>query len=143
MFAIVEWLLLIVEIISCLLLIVVILLQKSRSEGLGMAFGASMGENLFGARATNVLTKITIWLGATFLVTTTLLAMLYAHRSNATTGYDMAPYTQPAELPLDQQQPFAQPLPAFPSAPDAAPEQQAPAPIDIPLDLNHSTMPSE
>lgn len=70
--------LLALEIIVSILMIGVILLQKSRAEGLGMAFGASMGESLFGSRAGNVLTKITIVLGSVFLVNTVVLAKLYS-----------------------------------------------------------------
>lgn len=68
--------LIIVEVATCLLLVGVILLQKSRDSGLGMAFGAGMGESLFGAQAGNVLTRITVILAAVFLVNTTLLALV-------------------------------------------------------------------
>ncbi|MBP9572862.1 MAG: preprotein translocase subunit SecG, partial [Kiritimatiellae bacterium] len=44
-------LLLLVEVITAFLLIVVILAQKSKDQGLGMAFGSGMGESLFGSRA--------------------------------------------------------------------------------------------
>ena len=60
-------LLITVEIICSFLLIVFILLQKTKGEGLGLAFGAEMGESLFGARASNVLVKATMWLGAIFI----------------------------------------------------------------------------
>ncbi len=66
-----------IEVISSLLLIVVILLQKSKGEGLGMAFGAEMGEALFGARAGNILIKATIWLGVIFMLNTAVLAKIY------------------------------------------------------------------
>ena len=69
-------LLLIVLVISSLLLIGVILLQRSKSEGLGLAFGASTGESLFGARAGNVLTKITVILGIVFMASALLLGVL-------------------------------------------------------------------
>ena len=70
-------LLIVVEIITAALLICVILVQKSKEQGMGLAFGAGMGEALFGAQAANVLTKITIVLAVVFLVCTTVLAMLY------------------------------------------------------------------
>ena len=38
------------EIISGFLLVGVVLLQKSKEQGIGMAFGGGMGENLFGAQ---------------------------------------------------------------------------------------------
>lgn len=69
--------LILVEIVCCLLLIGVILLQQSKSQGLGLAFGGGMGESLFGSRAGNVLTKITIILSIVFLANTTLLGILY------------------------------------------------------------------
>jgi preprotein translocase subunit SecG len=69
------------EIICGALLIGVILLQKAKGEGLGLAFGAEMGESIFGARASNVLVKITIWLGAFFIINTVLLATIYSNTS--------------------------------------------------------------
>lgn len=71
-------LLLVVEALSAVLLIGLILLQKSKSEGLGMAFGGGAGEALFGARAGNVLSKMTVGLSVTFLVTTVFLAVSYS-----------------------------------------------------------------
>lgn len=71
-------LLIVVEVICCLMLIGLVLLQKSKSEGLGMAFGAGAGESLFGARAGNVLSKATVVLGIVFLVNTLALGMLFA-----------------------------------------------------------------
>lgn len=69
--------LIVVEILCGLLLIGVILLQKSKGQGLGLAFGAEMGESLFGAHAGNVLVKVTIWVGVIFLLNTTILAKIY------------------------------------------------------------------
>lgn len=71
-------LLIVVEVICCLLLIGLVLLQKSKSEGLGMAFGAGAGESLFGARAGNVLSKATVVLGIVFMVNTLALGILFA-----------------------------------------------------------------
>lgn len=73
---IVRVLLMVVEIITALLLIGVILIQRTKGQGMGMAFGAGVGESLFGAQVGNVLTKITIILGVVFLVNTTLLGLL-------------------------------------------------------------------
>jgi preprotein translocase subunit SecG len=56
-------LLVILEALSSLILIGLILLQKSKSDGMGLAFGAGVGESLFGARAGNVLSRMTVWLG--------------------------------------------------------------------------------
>ena len=72
--------LIVIEVIVSVLLVGVVLLQKSREQGLGMAFGANVGESLFGSRAGNVLTKATIFLGSVFAANTLLLGILYAGR---------------------------------------------------------------
>jgi len=70
----------VIVVICCLLLIGLILLQRSKSEGLGLAFGASTGESLFGARAGNVLSKATVVLGITFLASTLILGKLFVQK---------------------------------------------------------------
>ena len=76
-------LLLIVLVISSISLIGLILLQRSKSEGLGLAFGASTGESLFGARAGNVLSKATVFLGVVFMACALLLGVLYAKQDKS------------------------------------------------------------
>lgn len=77
---IIRTLLIVVLALVSLMLIGIILLQRSKSEGLGLAFGSGMGETLFGSRAGNVLTRITIILGVVFLVNTLVLANLFTRR---------------------------------------------------------------
>lgn len=109
----------VVEVLCCLLLIGLILLQKSKSEGLGMAFGAGAGESLFGARAGNVLSRATVFLGIVFMANSLLLGILFAQKDK--TLMDQAPVpaaqsaavqTQPVD-PLDfvvpEDQPTAEP----------------------------------
>ncbi|MAI20725.1 MAG: preprotein translocase subunit SecG [Kiritimatiellaceae bacterium] len=95
-------LLLIVLVLCSVSLIGLILLQRSKSEGLGMAFGASTGESLFGARAGNVLTRATVVLGAVFMVCALLLGVLYAQQDRSLmsdVGSDPVAEVQP--LPLE------------------------------------------
>jgi preprotein translocase subunit SecG len=70
MLDIVKAILVAVEVIISLLLVAIILIQKTKSEGLGLAFGSGMGETLFGSRAGIVLTKLTVILCIVFLVNT-------------------------------------------------------------------------
>lgn len=117
-------LLLFVEALCAFLLIAVVLMQKPKNEGLGMAFGAEMGENLFGARASNVLVKITIWLGVIFLLNTTFLAMLYSRRGRGSIMDNYAPVAAESAAP----QPAAPPMPV---APAGVPQpQELPAPVE-------------
>lgn len=94
---ILRYLLIVVEVLCCLMLIGVILLQQSKSQGMGMAFGGGMGETLFGSRAGNVLTKITVTLALIFLVNTTILGILYT-TSEDKSLVESAPL--PAPLPV-------------------------------------------
>ncbi len=69
-----------------LFMILVILMQRPKSEGLGAAFGGGVTDNIFGAQTSNVLTKVTGWLAGIFFAMTFLLSVLYAHRTNASSG---------------------------------------------------------
>ncbi len=123
----------VVEVVCCLLLIGLILLQRSKSEGLGMAFGASTGESLFGARAGNVLSRATVILGSVFLASSVVLGVLYSHReqgagSSLMDSYEGAPVSADPTAIFDVQTP-AEAVPGeiidFPM-----PEANAPAPTN-------------
>ena len=115
--------LLVVEVLSAFLLVVVILAQKSKDQGLGMAFGSGMGESLFGSRAGNVLTRMTITLAAVFMLTTIVLGVLFA-KGKGGSGSVM---DRAASQPM---------APAAPAAPMAAPQAAAPMmPIEEPMAL--------
>jgi len=100
-------LLIFIEVVTALLLIGIILLQKTKDEGLGLAFGAGVGESLFGSRAGNVLTKITIGLAVVFLSDTLLIGYMSAGtvRSGSVTD----------QLPADRSAPAA-PMGAAPAS---------------------------
>jgi len=108
--AIIRTLLIILEAACSLALIGLILLQKSKSEGLGLAFGSGGSESLFGARAGNVLTKATVGIGILFLVNTLILGILFAGSANESL-MDKAAVAQP--VPMEQ--------PAVPQAPAGVP----------------------
>ena len=88
----------VVEVLCCLLLMGLILLQKSKNEGLGLAFGAGAGESLFGARAGNVLSKATVVLGIVFMANTLLLGVLFAQKDKTLMEQVPAPAAQPAAM---------------------------------------------
>ncbi len=88
----------VVEVLCCLLLMGLILLQKSKNEGLGLAFGAGAGESLFGARAGNVLSKATVVLGIVFMANTLLLGVLFAQKDKTLMEQVPAPVAQPAAM---------------------------------------------
>ena len=115
---VIRTLLIVLEAVCSLALIGLILLQKSKSEGLGMAFGSGGNDSLFGARAGNVLTKATIVIGIIFLVNTLILGIMFAG-SSARSLMDQAD-SGPAQT---QTMPV---VPEMPTAPVAVPELPAP-----------------
>jgi preprotein translocase subunit SecG len=130
-----------IEVVCAFLLVGIILLQRTKSQGLGgLAFGQSMGESIFGSRAGNVLTKATIILGCVFLANTLFLGISYANAHTAATRSKSVmerrgliplatqgarPLATPANMPVV---PPAAPAPAPVAAPAAVPVAPTPAP---------------
>lgn len=65
------FLFLFVSVILCF----VILIQESKSSGLGASFGGDAGDSLFGTSTPEVLKKITAWLSVIFLAGCILLSL--------------------------------------------------------------------
>jgi preprotein translocase subunit SecG len=117
--AIIRTLLIILEAACSLALIGLILLQKSKNEGLGLAFGSGGNDSLFGARAGNVLTKATVMIGVVFLINTLILGMLFAgSASESLVDRELGAQPVPMEQPAMPQQA----VPAIPEIP-AVPAQ--------------------
>ena len=109
------------EVLVAAMLIGIILIQKSKGQGMGAAFGGTMGESLFGTQMGNVLTKATVVLAVIFLVNTTVLARLNASRWNRSVSLaDEIVSEQPISAPV-QAQPVAPTVPAFPATPAPSP----------------------
>lgn len=61
--------------ILCVVLCLVILVQESKSLGLGASFGGDPGESIFGTSTAEVLKKITAWLAFVFMVACLFIAL--------------------------------------------------------------------
>lgn len=61
--------------ILCVILCLVILVQESKSLGLGASFGGDPGESIFGTSTAEVLKKITAWLAFVFMVACLLISL--------------------------------------------------------------------
>lgn len=59
----------------CALLCLVILVQESKSLGLGASFGGDPGESLFGTSTADVLKRFTAWLAVIFVVSCVFLSL--------------------------------------------------------------------
>ncbi len=62
-------------IMLCLVLCFVILIQESKSTGLGSSFGGEASDSMFGASTADVLKRFTAWLAAIFLITCVMLSL--------------------------------------------------------------------
>ena len=127
---VVRILLTIVDVVCALLLVGVILLQRSRSEGMGgMTFGAGMGEALFGSRTGNVLTRATITLAAIFLGSSLLLAVINPSSAGSRSIIDETVPDIPGAQPAGQGPISA---PAAETLPEAAAPAASVAPLSLP-----------
>lgn len=59
----------------CILLCGVILLQESKSSGLGASFGGEASDSIFGTSTADVLKKFTGWLSLIFLISCVFLSL--------------------------------------------------------------------
>jgi preprotein translocase subunit SecG len=71
-----------VHILVCIFMVTIILMQRSKQEGLGAAFGSGITDSMFGAGTSQVLVKATVFLAALFFILTIILARLYSTRNN-------------------------------------------------------------
>src|SRR5271170_5988282 len=68
-------------VIDCVSMGLVIMMQRSKQEGLGAAFGGSMMSDTFGAQTSQVLVKATVWAAIFFFILSISLARLYSKRA--------------------------------------------------------------
>lgn len=69
----------IINVVSCVLLVLVVLMQRSKNDGIGAAFGGGITDSVFGSQTSNVLVKATTVLAIAFLLSATLLASAKAY----------------------------------------------------------------
>lgn len=73
-------------ILLCAILCLVILVQESKSMGLGASFGGDAGESLFGTSTAEVLKKFTAWVAAIFMISCVLLSLWSSGMSKKATA---------------------------------------------------------
>ena len=119
-------------VIDCAFMGLVIMMQRSKQEGLGAAFGGGITDSVWGAQTSNVLVRATVWAAIIFFVLSILLARLYSHR--ATLTEEGSSVQQQLALPLAKPPtpaPVA-PAPVTPVAPTTATTPASPATTTAP-----------
>ena len=119
-------------VIASVLLIGLILLQPAKSGGMGAAFGG-VGESVFGGKASNHLTKATVYLTAIFFIIALALAALIGHGVRISGASDsnvdalLSEAAKKAEAPAKKAEAPAKKA-AAPAKKAAAPARKAAAP---------------
>jgi preprotein translocase subunit SecG len=118
-------------VIDCAFMGLVIMMQRSKQEGLGAAFGGGFTESVWGAQTSSVLVKATVWAAIFFFMLSISLARLYSHR--ATLMEKGSPVQQELLKPVAPATTNTAPTvaPAIPAATPTAPAHAStqPAPV--------------
>ncbi len=105
--AILSILLTVIIVTVSILLVLVVLIQRPKQEGLGAAFGGGAFDSALGAHTTDILQKITTWLGVIFFVCAVALSMITAQQNKRSGANDLLEGVKdktaelPAGLPAD------------------------------------------
>jgi len=73
--------LVVIYVIDCIFMGLVIMMQRSKQEGLGAAFGGGFTESVWGAQTSQVLVKATVYAAIIFFALSIILARLYTNRN--------------------------------------------------------------
>jgi preprotein translocase subunit SecG len=77
----------VIHVVVCLFLIGVVLLQQGKSADLAGTFGGQGSQTAFGPRAAaNLLTRMTAWAAAVFMLTSLSLTILYLRSSGSSSS---------------------------------------------------------
>ncbi len=120
--------LLFIFVLDAALLMVVVLLQDSKGQGLGGAFGGGgqMGTAIFGGRgAADFLSKATTWLGTGFLVLAVVMTLVGQQRTTASS-------LLMDDATRDAQQQMAIPQTGLPLLPGTSPVAPDPGSATLP-----------
>ena len=82
--SVIYYLFLFVFLFLCVVLCAVILVQESKTMGLGSSFGGEASSSLFGTSTADIVKKITAWLAVAFLTGAIILSQMTAssHREH-------------------------------------------------------------
>ncbi len=117
----------VIEVILALLLVGVVMLQppKDQSGGMGSSFGGGFGEEVFGGRTGNVLSRATAIFGIALIINSLLIAMIY--KGGAPKGEFSVSTALPPPAPVAEEVPAAVETPV-----EATPAVETPA-VEAPV----------
>jgi preprotein translocase subunit SecG len=81
--AVVYYFSILIFLVMCFILTVVVLIQESKSSGLGASFGGDSGDSLFGVSTPQILKVFTGWLAAVFMISCVVLSFWTSSRGRS------------------------------------------------------------
>jgi preprotein translocase subunit SecG len=105
----------------CLFMVLIILMQRSKNDGLGAAFGSGMTDSVFGSDTSNVLSKLTVYCAIAFFVIVLALTSIHSHRAEKSA----------IAAKLEEATATAEPTPAE-AVPQAADATGSDKPVQVP-----------
>ncbi len=105
------------------LMVLIVLVQRPKQEGLGAAFGGSTLDSALGAHTTDILQKITTWLGILFFVSAIGLAMIKTRQFSSSAANNVLEEVKKAE-------PTVPAIPGLDPSISNLPDLQTPAPLE-------------
>jgi preprotein translocase subunit SecG len=124
-------------VLDCAFMGLVIMMQRSKQEGLGAAFGGGFTESVFGAQTSAVLIKATVWAAVIFFGLSITLARLYSHLD--TIELKGSPVQQLLSQPVTTAKPATAPTAIPPVPTTTAPAAIPPSNPVIPPPVTPST----
>jgi preprotein translocase subunit SecG len=88
-------------ILLCVVLCFVILIQESKSSGLGASFGGDASESIFGTATADVLKRFTAWLSFLFLASCVILS-LWTSALARSKASQADPFAEPTTTTMEQ-----------------------------------------
>jgi preprotein translocase subunit SecG len=122
-----------IYVLDCIFMGLVIMMQRSKQEGLGAAFGGGFTESIWGAQTSNVLVKGTAWAAAIFFILSISLARLYTHREAMSLQINGQPSTILQQLTAPAVVPAATNSPATNAPVSTTPVSAATATQPVPV----------
>lgn len=81
----------------CVLTCFIVMIQESKSTGLGASFGGDASDSVFGTSTADVLKKFTAWLGVIFLISCLVLSFWTAAMGRASSIRSASPSMEQQE----------------------------------------------
>lgn len=122
--AILSILLTVIIIAVSILMVLIVLVQRPKQEGLGAAFGGSTLDSALGAHTTDILQKITTWLGILFFVSAIGLAMIKTRQFSESAASNVLEKVETREPGMPEGIPGLQP--SATTIPNIDPDSPAP-----------------